>query len=105
MHELVHALALFDTEQAVDRHLHALEEQFRRVLPVQAHLFEHATHAITREVLGLHHQNGQALAAIVRIGAHHQHEQAGEPAIGDESLAAVDHVVVALLHGARADAP
>ena len=38
------------------------------------------------------------------IGAHHQHEQAREPAVGDEGLAAIDHVVIALLHGARADA-
>ena len=40
----------------------------------------------------------------VRIGSHDEHEQAGEESVGDESLAAVDDVVVALLHGARANA-
>ena len=38
------------------------------------------------------------------IGAHDQHEQSREEAVGDESLAAVDDVVIALLHRARANA-
>ena len=85
-------------------HLHAFEEQLRGVLAVQAHLVEHAAHAISGQVLGLHHDDGQAAAAILGVGSHHQHQQAREPAVGDKGLATIDDVVIALFNGARTNA-
>jgi hypothetical protein len=99
----VHALAFDPAQQIFFRDLHTFEEQLRGVLPVHAHLVEHAAHAVAGEILRLHHEDGKPLAAL-GIGAHHQHQQSGEKAVGDESLAAVDDVSVALLHSACTDA-
>ena len=71
---------------------------------MHAQLVEDASDLVARAVLRFHRQDGRALGALRRIGlAHHQH-QAGEEAVGDVGLAAVQDIVVAVPFGARADA-
>ncbi|MNT32258.1 hypothetical protein D3C72_1681300 [compost metagenome] len=58
-------------------------------------LLQAPTDTKTGQVLGLHHDQRDAAAAGV-AGAHCHHQQVGRVAVGDEGLAAVHHVVVAV---------
>ena len=54
-HQLIHAEAFLRPEPAVRGHAHILEEELGGVLCRHAHLVEHATDAVTGEVLRLDH--------------------------------------------------
>ncbi|KAF5289622.1 hypothetical protein FQR65_LT20784 [Abscondita terminalis] len=103
-HELVEALALAPAQQGVLRHGHIVEEEFAGVLGLHAHLVEHAPHAKARAVLGFYDEDGGAARALAGIGLADHEDEAGQESVGDEGLAAVDAVVVALAFGARAHA-
>ena len=46
----------------------------------------------------------EAVVARVRVGLGHEHDEVRAVAVGDVGLGAVDHPLVAVAHGARADA-
>ena len=95
LHQLIEALPFFGAEQASCRQLHVLEEQFRRIGPIHAELFQLAAAAEALRIVGLdHHQRG-ALGARLRIGLGHDDDQVGVLAVGDEGLRAIEHVAVA----------
>ena len=103
-HELVEALAFAPAQQRVLRHGHVVEEKLRGVLGLHAHLVEHAAHAKARAVPGLHDEDGGAARALGRVGLADHEDQAGQQAVGDEGLAAVDAVAAVPEFCARAHA-
>ncbi len=94
--------------QVVHRHAHAVEEELAGVLRLQAHLVEPAPAPKARrgvalaQGVGLHHDQRRALGAERLVGLAHHDDDVGVLAVGDEGLGPVDHVVVAVAHGARA---
>jgi hypothetical protein len=95
-HELIKALALGAAQQIGGRHAHVLEEQFRGVLRLHAHLVENPPDAKSLEVRGFHHDDGGALGARAGLRLDHQRNQFRKKSIGDEYLRAVDEVIVAI---------
>ena len=102
-HQLVHALA-FLLQQAVDGHAHVLEEQFRGVLGVEAHLVEHAADAVALEARGLDHQDRKPRLRSLGSVRTTSISRPALPPLVMKILEPLIDVVVAIAHGARADA-
>ena len=100
-HELRKTLAFRAAQQVGRGRAHAVEKQFTGVRRMQAHLLQDVG-SKARQLLRFQHEQRDALAAFA-ASAHHHDQQVGGVAVGDEDLAAVDHVVVALAAGAGAD--
>jgi hypothetical protein len=88
-------------EQVRCRHAHVVEEQFRRVVRLQADLVEVAPALETLDFVRLDDDQRRALRTGGRVGLGDDDDQIGELAIGDERLRAVDDIVVAVLLRAR----
>ena len=89
------ALERLAAQQVLGRHLHVVEEQLGRVLRLHAQLLQalalaEAVHA------ALDQEQAGALGACGRVGLGDHDHQVGVPAVGDEGLAAVEHVVRAV---------
>ncbi len=95
LHQLVEALPFFGAEQARCRQLHVLEEQFGGVGGIHAELLELAAAPEALRIVGLDHEQRDALGAGLRIGLGDDDDQIGVLAVGDEGLGAVEHVAVA----------
>jgi hypothetical protein len=63
---------------------------------VLADLVQHASDAVARPIVGLDHDEGDALGALRAIGLRHDRDQSRVVAVRDEGLRAPDHVVVAV---------
>ena len=90
-------------EEVLLRHPHVVEEQLGGVLGVLADLVQVAA-ALEALHAALDHEQRDALVAGVGVGARDDDHQVGQDAVGDERLAAVEDVVVALVDGGGADA-
>ncbi len=91
-------------EEVGRRHAHIVEEQFRGVAGLLAHLVQVASALETVGVVGLDEQQRDALGARGRVGLAHHADQVGGLAVGDEGLLAADHIAVAVLLGGGAHA-
>jgi hypothetical protein len=98
------AHALLPAQQVGRRHHHVVEEQLRGVLRIHAQLVKVAAPAETLHLIGLDDHQRHALRALVLVGLADHDDEVGELAVGDEGLAAVDAVAVALLDGGGAHA-
>ena len=85
-------------DQVLHRHLAVVEEQLSGIRGPPAHLFQLAANAKTRRAL-LHQQQADAAKALT-AGAHRHRVVIGTHAAGDEGLAAIDAVVIAVAHSA-----
>ena len=101
-HQVDEARALLAEEVRL-RHPDVGEEQLGGVLRVLTDLLEVAA-ALEALHAALDDEQRDALVPGVRVGPGHHDDQVGEDAVGDEGLLAVEHVVVAGVDGARADA-
>ena len=90
-------------EQVLLGHLDVVEEQLGGVLGLHADLVEVAA-ALEALHAALDDEQADALVAGVGVGAADHDHQVGHDAVADEGLRAVEHVVVALVDGRRADA-
>src|SRR5262249_27969468 len=103
-HDLVEANALA-AEQVLRGDAHVGKRQLGGVRGAHAHLVEGAAHAEARRVALDEEHRDAAMASVVAAGLHARRDEihVGHRAIRDEHLGAVDDVVTAILHRARAD--
>ncbi|MDT4873646.1 hypothetical protein FQZ97_1089020 [compost metagenome] len=99
VHQLVEALALLPAEQIAGRYTHVVEEQHAGVLRVQPNLFQRLRLA-EAFAPGLDDDQRDIAGLAGAAGLAHHHGKVALGAVGDEGLAAVDDVLVAVTHGA-----
>src|SRR5262249_31434572 len=86
VHQLRETLAFLGTQQVFRGQLDVLEEQLRGVGSIEAELLELAAAAKARRVVGLDHDQRDALGTGARIGLGDYDDEIGVLAIGDEGL-------------------
>ena len=82
-------------QQVGGRHLDIVEEQFRRVLRLQAELLQVAAAAEALGLGGLDDDQRDAARLLLRVGLGDDDDKIGMLAVGDEGLLAVDDILVA----------
>src|SRR6266852_1875030 len=105
IHHLEQPAAFAWAQQISNRNTHAIEEQLASVLSVSADLLERAANPVAGHVPGLDHQQRERLRARrLGVGPHGEADEARLPAVRDECLGAVDHIVIAIPSGGGLDA-
>ena len=84
-------------------HAHVLEEQLRGVLGLHADFLQ-ALALVEARRIGFHQEQAGALGAGLGVGLGNDDHQIGQVAVGDKSLGAVDHVLIAVQNRCGLDA-
>ena len=102
-HQLAEALALIEAQQVVGGDPDVVEEQLGGVGCILAQLFQPAAAPEALRLLGLDHQQRDALGAEARVGLGGHDDKVGVLTRGDEGLGPVYPVAVAVLPGRGLD--
>ena len=93
LHEVNEAL-IFTTQQIARWHHHIVKEQLAGVLGFQAGLFQGLAFGKPSQ-MGVHQQQARAFGTRIGLGFGHHNHKVRQVTVGDESLGAVQTVMIA----------